>query len=158
MNYLFGVSEECVSWKQVADITNEGVFFVNENLESWDPHYAVRAEVNGDLLIMNWSPVEAVARGVDTNGQAVETSTWEHMVVDHACSYVWVKYWAGDPIPEGAVVGGRLADGTPLYVVVTLSLSARRPIGYYNPQENTFDAYWIIPMTYSGAANILVKV
>ena len=131
---------------------------MNEDLDGWDPHYVVRAVLGGELLVMNWSPLERVARGVDTSGEAVEASSWEHMVVDPACSYVWLMYWAGDSIPEGAVVGGRLLDGTPLYVAVTLGLSSTRPIGYYNPLSGTFNAYWIIPITYSGAANILVKV
>ena len=131
---------------------------MNENLENWDPHYVVRAEVNGDLLVMNWSPVEGVARGVDTNRQAVEASMWEHMVVDPACSYMWVGFRAGDPIPGGAVIGGHLTDGTPLYVVVTLGAIGRRPIGYYNPLTSTFCAYWLFPISYSGTAGILVNV
>ena len=114
--------------------------------------------VGSDLLVMNWSPIDAVACGLDTGGEAIETPAWEYMVVDPACNYVWVRFWAGDPIPEGAVVGGHLADSTPLYVVVTLSLSQVRPIGYYNPLNNTHFSYWRFPITYSGAANILVKI
>ena len=98
------------------------------------------------------------SRGVDTNRQAVEASIWEHMVVDPACSYVWVGFRVGDPIPEGAVVGGDLADGTPLNVVVTLGAIGRRPIGYYSPLTSTFCAYWLFPISYSGTAGILVNV
>ena len=130
---------------------------VNENLGAWDPHYAVRAMVDGDLLILNWSPTETVVRGVNRNGEAIEVDSWQQMVFEPICSFKWVRYRAGDPIPEGAVVGGHLADGTPLYVVMTLSLTYRRPIGYYNPASNTFNSFLGIVVNYSGSADILVK-
>ena len=57
-------------------------------------------------------------------------------VGDH-CSVAWVPYTAGDPIMEGAVQGGALSDGTPLYVV-NLHLKAEWgengwAFGYYRP-------------------------
>ena len=150
-------SDTCDDGTEIASLETTGLLSVNENLEAWDPHYAVRAMVDGDLLVLNWSPTESVARGVNRNGEAVEVHSWQQMVFEPSCNFKWMSYRAGDPIPEGAVVGGRLADGTPLYVVMTLSLSVKRPIGYYNPASNTFSSYWVIVMNYSGIANILVK-
>ena len=154
---LWFTSVTCEDGVEVASLETTGLLSVNEKLDGWDPHYAVRAMVGGDLLILNWSPTETVARGVDRNEEAVEVHSWQQMVFEPICNFKWVSYWAGDPIPEGAVVGGHLADGTPLYIVMTLSISILRPIGYYNPTANTLNAYWLIAQTYSGRANILVE-
>ena len=150
---------KCVTWQPVTDLNTMGLLFVNEDLGGWHPYYVVRAIVGRDMLVMNWSPLEGVARGLSAEGHVVEASTWEHMVVDPACSYVWMRFRAGSTIPGGAVVGGLLENGTLLYVVVTLSISEKRPIGYYNPVTNTFVACFLrMPITYSGTADILVKV
>ena len=114
--------------------------------------------MEGDLLVLNWSPTETVARGVNRNGEAVEVDSWQQMVFEPSCNFKWVRYQAGDSIPEGAVVGGHLADETPLYIVMTLSLTNRRPIGYYNPASNTFNSFWVIVINYSGIADILIKI
>ena len=151
------VSATCEVGHEVASLDTTGLLSVNENLEAWDPHYAVRAIVEGDWLVLNWSPTESVARGVDRNGEAVEVHSWQQMVFEPICSFQWARYRAGDPIPEGAVVGGHLADGTPLYVVMTRSLTNRRPIGYYNPASDTLNSFWIIVVNYSGLADMLVK-
>ena len=113
--------------------------------------------MDGDLLVLNWSPTESVARGVDRNGEAVEVHSWQQMVFEPSCNFKWVRYKAGDPIPKGAVVGGHLADETPLYVVVTLLVSDRRHIGYYNRASNTFNSFWVLKICYTGTADILVK-
>ena len=154
---MWFTSVTCEDGIDAPSLETTGLLSVNENLVAWDPHYAVRAMVDGDLLVLNWSPTESMARGVDRNGEAVEVHYWQQMVFEPICNFKWMSYRAGDPIPEGAVVGGHLAVGTPLYVVMTLGISTRHPIGYYNPTANTFNAYWIIPQTYSGQANILVE-
>ena len=114
--------------------------------------------MDGDLLVLNWSLTESVARGVDRNGGAVEVRSWQQMVVEPSCNFKWIRYRAGDPIPDGAVVGGHLANGTPLYVVVTLLLTDKRQIGYYNPASNTFNSFMGSVVQYSGYANILVEI
>ena len=130
---------------------------VNEDLYGWDPHYAVRAMVNGDLLILNWSPTESVARGADRNGNAVAMNTWQQMVFEAGLSFKWVRYTTGTPVPKGAVVGGHLADGTPLYVAIPLGLSSRRLIGYYDPAIGKASSYWTLAVRQGGIINIMVN-
>ena len=155
---LCSVAVTCEDGTDVASLETTGLLSVNEDLRAWAPHYAVRAMVDGDLLVLNWSPTESVARGVNRNGEAVEVRSWQQMVVEPSCNLKWVRYRAGDPIPEGAVVGGHLADGTPVYIVATLSLTDKRPIGYYNPASNTFSSFMANVVQYSGYANILVEI
>ena len=57
---IWFVSVTCEVGHEVASLDPTGLFSVNENLEAWDPHYAVRAMVDGDLLVLNWSPTETV--------------------------------------------------------------------------------------------------
>ena len=48
---------------------------------------------------------------VNRNGEAIEVDSWQQMVFGPICSFQWMRYRAGDPIPEGAVVGGHLSGG-----------------------------------------------
>ena len=59
----------------------------------------------------------------------------EYLQVGDYCSVAWVPYTAGETITKGAVQGGTLSDGTPLYVV-NLQIDAGAGIdgwafGYY---------------------------
>ena len=139
-----------------------GIIFTAEFLCVYEdvgsPHYAVHAMVGGDLLILNWSPKESVARGLDRNGRAVAVNSWQPLVFVPAINFKWVRRWAGSPPPSNGVVGGHLADGTPLYVVVTLAVSSKRPIGHYNPVTKMFSSYWGAVTRYNGYANFMVQV
>ena len=58
-----------------------GIIFTAEFLCVYEdvgsPHYAVHAMVGGDLLILNWSHKESVARGLDKNGRVVAVNSWQ---------------------------------------------------------------------------------
>ena len=95
---------------------------------------------------------------MDRNEQAVEVTSWQQIVFEPGFSFKLVRYTTGTPVPEGAVVGGQLADGTPLYVAVALSQHMLRPIGYYNPVTQKINFYWIIVLIQGGDINILVNV
>ena len=60
--YLWFIIVSCEHWKEDSVLETTGFLCVNDNLRGWDPHYAVRAMVDGDLLVLNWSPTESVAR------------------------------------------------------------------------------------------------
>ena len=79
---LCSVAVTCGNGTDVASLETTGLISVNEDLRAWDPHYAVRAMVDGDLLVLNWSPTESMARGVDRNGEAVEVRSWQQMVFE----------------------------------------------------------------------------
>ena len=62
------------------------------------------------------------------------TTVFEVLLVSEVCSLRWVYHDAsrGKPLPTGAVAGGHLADGTPLYVAVIYATANLHVIGYYN--------------------------
>ena len=65
----------------------------------------------------------------------------EILTVDATCPLPWMSYTAGEPLPFGAVTGGRLADGSETYVVkVNHSDNECVVFGYYN--TNSALAYY----------------
>ena len=54
------------------------------------------------------------------------------------CQVVWLAYTAGEPIPDGAVVGGSLSTeaGTNLLYVIRAQGAVDDQFGYYNPDTN----------------------
>ena len=57
----------------------------------------------------------------------------EFFAKDPACPLPWMPYTAGGPLPVGAVIGGRLADGSPTYVAKVYH--DRFLFGYYSPKS-----------------------
>ena len=70
------------------------------------------------------------------NSQAVTmqyngASGHELLMADPGCTLSWVSYTPHTVIPSQAVMGGRLADGSPTYVV-TAYAPVRNALGYYD--------------------------
>ena len=156
-NCLWFIIASCGHGNANAIQRTTGYLCVDEDLYGCDSHYAVRAMVNGDLLILNWSSTETDARGADRNGNAVAMNAWQQMVFEPGVSFKWVRYTTGTPVPKGAVVGDHLADGTPLYVAIPLSLSSRRLIGYYDPSIGKASSYWTLVVRQGGIINMIVN-
>ena len=84
--------------------------------------YAARI-TSGDVVLFGtffsegqrqfWANKEGVSIGpVFETDQDIEILT-----VDATCPLPWMPYTASEPLPVGAVIGGRLADGSETYVV-----------------------------------------
>ena len=84
--------------------------------------YAARI-TSGDVLLLGafypeeqrqfWANKEGVSIGpIFETDQDIEILT-----VDATCPLPWMSYTASEPLPVGAVIGGRLADGSETYVV-----------------------------------------
>ena len=56
----------------------------------------------------------------------------EILTKDVACHLPWMPYTAGEPLPFGAVTGGRLADGSVIYVA-KINNHDHSFFGYYHP-------------------------
>ena len=52
-----------------------------------------------------------------------------------ACQVPWKPYTAGEPLPFGAVSGGRLTDGSAMYVAKLTHSNGEQLIGYYNSKS-----------------------
>ena len=70
----------------------------------------------------------------------------EVLHVEPGCMVAWIPYDAGDPLPEGAVVGGNLVDGgtvsndgtvSTLYVIQGVAADLYNIVGYYDPTTET---------------------
>ena len=86
------------------------------------PNIYVARVVNGDAVVIEnlylslesfWANNEGIwISPVDGINQNIEILT-----KDAACPLLWMPYAAGDPLPLGAVAGGRHADGSKTYVI-----------------------------------------
>ena len=56
----------------------------------------------------------------------------ELLMKDPTCTLTWLQYTPHDEIPTGAVIGGRLIDGSPTYVVMIPFESNHLAFGYYD--------------------------
>ena len=73
------------------------------------------------------------------NGNGLRATTGkEALQVNPECHVTWINYIAGDPIPDGAVVGGYLSADedshrNDLYVIKAPTFDVGIQFGYYNP-------------------------
>ena len=77
------------------------------------------------------------------NGNGLrETTGFEALQVNPKCHVTWIKYIAGDSLPDEAVIGGYLSanDDSPhtdLYVIKAQTLDDRIEFGYYDPRAGS---------------------
>ena len=100
----------------------DGVIYVARTLISDDVIIGNLFTNNGEL----WANRDGVRIGPIT-GTDVEILT-----KDEACHLPWMPYTAGEPFPFGAVMGGRLADGSVIYVA-KINNRDYSFFGYYHP-------------------------
>ena len=134
---LASVPEEgCVQWVTTHDWSYPRM--VKYTTDGSRLHAVVRFTAAGELLPAKWPPGDTgngniKARTVQDNS-IISKNAFDVLVVNEACSLLWVDYDAssGNSMPPGAVVGGHLADKTPLHVAVIFVGEHYHVIGYYN--------------------------
>ena len=70
--------------------------------------------------------------GVRVGPLHVNDKNIEFLSKDPACPVPWMPYKAGEPLPVGAVTGGRLNDGSATYVAKIIH-DGNANFGYYDP-------------------------
>ena len=137
---LYGsTKQECITW-----LPREGNLPDRERIVvmgngKW---YVGRLHHNDEIL-----PGRLTAKKVKTvslvNGPVeiaakIDNPDVEYIVVSDTCSIVWVSYVAGDWMHPRAVVGGRKANGGPLFVaalwVSNTAMKSMYSYGYYDPE------------------------
>jgi hypothetical protein len=76
------------------------------------PTYIIRSQFEGGLTIGKYIPRSKSAY-VSWGGKENRVTSIELYIGGG----IWRSMNAGDPVPEGAVAGGREADGSPLYII-----------------------------------------
>ena len=124
----------CVQWVATNDWNYPRMVKYNRQINGVAWQGVVRLTNAGETLPGRWNLGDTDAISIQNNTK-LATGTFDVLVVNEVCSLVWVYYDAasGKPMPPGAILGGHLADGTPLYVAA-VNLSKRRSflVGYYN--------------------------
>ena len=83
-------------------------------------NYVART-VSGDVSLIGTYDTYSSAFWANNAGMAVgpvkqTDQDIEFLTKDPACPLPWMSYTAGEPLPSGAVIGGRLVDGSATYV------------------------------------------
>ena len=64
---------------------------------------------------------------------SVASATGKVLTIDEACIWSWLLYTCGKALPVGAVIGGHLASGSPIYVAKRVDHQyGRLAFGYYS--------------------------
>ena len=90
------------------------------------------AAIVGKLAVNSgqfWANIKG--QGIDVpSGSEVEVLT-----VDDACTWIWLPYTSGEALPVGAVIGGHLGSGSPIYVAKMVDHQyGKLAIGYYSTE------------------------
>ena len=127
--------DECARWSPFTGVFPTGGIIINAPV-GYSEHLLVRGTLNSDIIpgkiyTKNWHFYSA------HDGQSKRiTTNIEYLDIHPSCFGVWVPYTSGlgKGLPEGAVQGGLLTSGTPLYVARTSNgISPGTSMGYYDP-------------------------
>ena len=121
---------ECTKW-----VAPDGSYPAYWFIEKTSQSYVSRLARGGNIIIgkktNNFYSIDPIDKSVVID----KNNSYELLVVDPSCSVAWVQHdsTSGQPLPRGALIGGKLADSnTPLYVA-RQNLTDRVLGGYYNP-------------------------
>ena len=123
----------CVHWVATNDRNYPRMVKYNSSPNGYNLIGIVRLRRAGKLLPAVWSQRNEKAVTVQNNTKFMSKAI-EVLVAKESCSLRWVNYDAssGNALPPGAILGGHLADGTPLYVAIPCLTSTGDVAGYYN--------------------------
>ena len=95
--------------------------------------YAARTRRGEVLLIGTFANGKLWA---NDDGVEVETDhNIEFLAKNASCPLPWMSYTAGEPLPFGAVTGGRFADGSDTYVARVHHKNKIFRFGYFHPKS-----------------------
>ena len=125
-------NNDCIEWRRNQSDWPVNLVVVND--VGNDDNYAVARIGIGDILLP----------GAYRNGNTKSvmdhikhlTETGEYLLVQDGCSVMWAAWdsTSGSDLPTSAIVGGYLANGSPLYVAKGWAKPDTMKIGYYNPE------------------------
>ena len=131
----------CLTWRFHDDPWPDNLVVVNE-VGASSADYAVGRLTSGSRMIPARYNLENVF--ITTyGGQKVDTGTAEYLIVHPKCPVQWVTWTStsGNDLPAGAIVGGHLENGMPLYIAKAWLFDLVWVIGYYNP-ETRVGHFW----------------
>ena len=148
--YQILVEQPVDCWKWVLPITprdwdNPRLVKINKfNDDDGNYKLAVsRFEKSGNLYPAYWPDNEAKSYTIDRTGRQVpgqnvpvSNATFEVLLINDHCSMRWVNHpfvFPRPPIPDGAVEGGRLADGKVLHMI-RVNDNNKHVIGYFHAE------------------------
>ena len=121
---------ECTKWV-APDESYPAYWFTEKSSRSYVSQQAHGGNIIIDKKTDNFYSIDPSNKSVIID----KNKMFDLLVVDPSCSVNWVQHYStsGQPLPRGALIGGKLTDtNTPLYVV-RQNLVHRVFCGNYNP-------------------------
>ena len=125
--------DECIRWVRFPGTLPTGGIVINAPY-GMTPQLLARGSIEAAVIpgklytniLSLWSVYDGQIRQI--------TNNTEYLDIHPSCFAVWVLYNSGlgMDLPDGAVKGGWLSDGTPLYVARVMGIRGTS-LGYYNP-------------------------
>ena len=138
MTRFYPRNDECVEW--VPYTVNPYPVGLVTMLSGKQKQFVARVEYQTDVTVPGkihpnakngfWTSLGST---VISHGPAQQFPVVEVLAIDVACTQLWVVMETESALPQGALVGGQLNDGTPLYTARFL-VDSGLVYGYYNPQ------------------------
>ena len=137
LRYFGLTGEMCLPWVPVS------VFQSNPVSNLWDGRYPARWRHGLHIVPGKYVAKQNKWSGVLEGGRYETSDNIEVLQVRPECQVVLVDYSAGNPIPDGAVIGGYLATGAGSDVYVIQDPQGFMHFGYYDPNtELVYTVSW----------------
>ena len=125
--------DECIHWIPFTGTLPSSGVVVNGN------HLMARGTINSKIIPGKLYKESLELWSVHNGERSMITDNIEYLDIHPSCFGVWVPYSAGLGVglPTGAVRGGVLTSGLPLYVARAVnSMSVWTSMGYYDPDRD----------------------
>ena len=119
----------CLQWGPDQQVGREAV----QELDGTTVFYVSRIKRDNAIIVGKATFPLGIFFGVDSVGEHFfETDDIEVLTIDEACTWSWLSYTSGEELPVGAVMGGHLASGSPIYVAKMYANNGVPAFGYYS--------------------------
>ena len=120
------------------------------------PMAVIRITEGGNVLPGKWKQTTSTAQA--GSSQAIHSERWQVLLLAEGCTTSWLPYDPlSEPLPTNVVPGGRLDDGTPLYVAGRLYTTSYVS-GYYNPLTQMVHTESSCNVHTSGILDVLIII
>ena len=144
----------CLQWGPVQQVGWEAV----HEFDGYTVLYVSRIDIANAIIVGKYVVKSGHFFGVNADGLVmnIDSDNVEVLTIDEVCTCTWLPYTSGEVLPTGAVIGGNLVSGSPLYVAKMynngLGISA---FGYYST-ESSMGYYELLGARATSTMDILV--
>ena len=146
------INRVCIQWGRDVEVGREPV-------QVYTGHEMIlvsRIRHGNSVIIGKLGTTRFLANFEGQSFEAVSTDyNIEVLTIDDACTWSWLTYTSGEVLPVGAVIGGHLNSGSPIYVAKMHNGLVEPAFGYYST-DNSLGNYELYGAQTASTMDILV--